>query len=243
MYVLQKMVRGVCMFWIIVLVVVIVIVVLGVKGSRKAKEREKAEAAAAAEKMKEEQERLIKELESQAAAGDAVAAKRLAMFKEKINAPFAYGSTYNNYDSNNYRAPNLDTVYRAAGNILLQVIAMNGGWDDFSIGKETDNTNKPKEGDMSCYFTAATGESCSVDWYYNSVGVCTSPNRGSHTGYCSISARMSLKMQPETVAVIVEEFTREITGYIKSNGGYQVYRAVSQFYEPKGRRLTEIWNS
>jgi hypothetical protein len=239
------------MFWIIVLVAVIVIVVLGVKGLRKAREWEKAEAAAAAEKLKAEQERLIKELEPKAAAGDAVAAKRLTMIKEKINVPIARGSTYGTYDLIYYRAQNLDTVYRTAGNILLQAIARHGGWDDFSIEKEVDNTKKPKEGNMCCYFTAVTGESCSVDWWYNTTnttGACTrpSPNGGVasvHTGYNSISASVSLKMQPETVAVIVEEFTREITGYIKSNGGYQVYRAVSEFYKPKGRKLTEIWNS
>jgi hypothetical protein len=128
----------------------------------------------------------------------------------------------------------------------LQAIARHGGWDDFSIEKEMDNTNKRKEGDISCHFTAVTGESCSVNWFYHTTGDCNSLNGGAvsvHTGYCTISASMSLKMQPETVAVIVEEFTREITGYIKSNGGYQVYRAASKLYEPKGRKLTEIWNS
>jgi type II secretory pathway pseudopilin PulG len=239
------------MFWIIVLAVVIVIVVFSVIGSRKAREREKAEAAAAAEKRKEEQERLIKELEPQAAAGDAVAAKRLTMIKEKINEPIVYDSTYSHYGIIYYRAQDLPTVYRTAGNILLDAIARHGGWDDFSIEKEVDNTNKPKEGNMCCYFTAVTGESCSVDWWYNTTnitGACTRPNPNGgviscHAGYNSISASVSLKMQPETVAAIVEEFAREITGYIKSNGGYQVYRAVSEFYEPKGRRRNEIWNS
>jgi hypothetical protein len=232
------------MFWIIVLVIVIVIVVLGVISSHKTNERLKAEAVAAAEKLKEEQERLIKELELQAATGDAIAAKKLTMVKEKVNIPFVYGSTYSSYGSIYYRAQNLDTVYRTAGNILLQAISRHGGWDDFSIKKETDNTNKPKEGNMSCDFTADTGESCDVAWYYNTTGQCSQPNGGVHTGYCIISASMRLKMQSETVAVIVEEFTREITSYIKSNGGYQVYTSVSDFYKkPESRKLTEIWNS
>jgi hypothetical protein len=234
------------MFWIIVVVVVIVVVVLGTISSRKTKEREKAEAAAAAQKQKEEQERLIKELESKAAAGDADAAKKLTMIKEKINAPFVNGGTYNEYGySIYYRARNLDTVYSAAGNILLRAIAGHGGWDDFSIEKETDNTKNPKEGYMTCYFNAVTGESCSVDWSYNTERTVFSFSGGTeaYTGYLSISARVYLKMPPETVTAIVKEFTREITAFLKSNGGYQVCMNASQFNEPKTRKLTEIWNS
>jgi len=234
------------MFWIILLVVVIVIVVFGAIGSRKTKEREKAEAAVAAEKKKVEQERLMKELESQATAGDAVAAKRLTVIKEKINEPLVYGNTYSTYGMIIYRAQNLETVYSTAGNILLQAIAKHGGWDDFSIEKETDNTNKPKEGNMHCSFTAPTGESCSIEWSYNTTGYCTRLIGGAtstHTGYCTISASMYLKMKAETVAVIVEEFIRGITSYIKSYGGYQVCMTATNFFEPKTKKLTEIWNS
>jgi hypothetical protein len=53
---------------------------------------------------------------------------------------------------------------------------------------------------------------------------------------------VSLKMHSETITAIVEEFTRGITSYLKSHGGYQVYRTVSHFYELKARKLTEIWN-
>jgi hypothetical protein len=242
----EKSFEGVCMFWIIVLLVVIGIVVLSVIGSRKTKAREKEEAAAREQKLKEEQERVIKELEPQAAAGDAVAAKKLAMIKEKINEPIVYGSTYSDYGMIYYRAQNLDTVYSTAGNLLLQAIARHGGWDDFSIGKESDNTKNPKEGNMVCYFSAVTGESCSVDWFYDTKRSVSSLTGGSvsvHTGYNCISASMSLKMQPETVSAIVEEFTREITSYLKSNGGYQVCMTVTHFYEAKTKKLTEIWNS
>jgi hypothetical protein len=234
------------MFWIIVLVVVIVIVVFGAINSRKAKEQEKAEAAAAAEKRKEEQERLIKELESQAAAGDAVAAKKLTMIKEKINEPIVYDSTYSDYGSIYYRgAQHLDTIYSTAGNLLLKAIAEHGGWDDFSIAKETDNTKNPKEGNMDCYFSAVTGESCSVSWWYNvkRTVFSFSGETAVYTGYNSISASISLKMPAETVAAILEEFTRGITAFLKSNGAYQVCMNASQFYEPKTRKLTEIWNS
>jgi hypothetical protein len=235
-----------CMFWIIVLAVVIVIVIFGTINSRKTKEREKAEAAAAAEKRKEEQERMIKELETQAAAGDAVAAEKLTIIKKKINEPLVYDNTSRHYGFIHYRAQNLDTVYRTAGNILLEAIAGHGGWDDFVIEKERDSTNQPDEGYMSCSFIAATGESCMVEWSYHTKGHCTRHNGGSvsvHTGYFDISANMQLKMPPETVAVIVEEFTREITSYIKSHGGYQVCITASQFYEPRTIKLTEIWDS
>jgi hypothetical protein len=157
-------------------------------------------------RAKEEDERMIKELKSKAAAGDAAAEKLFNYLELKVGKPFVYGSS----KSIHYRGPQIDNAYRTSGNILLQIIAESDGWDDYSIGKESDDTKNPKEGSMRCDFTSPTKESCSVTWGYK---------KGC---YNFIFADIHLRANSLVVEGILREFEQKMIGFLKSQGASPV---------------------
>ena len=202
------------MFWIILLIVVAVIVVLIVRGStprarekrRLAEQKRKEEATAAEKKKKEEDERFLMELESKAATGDAAAEKLFNYLRFKLTQPLYYGSS----KSIRFRGLQINTVFSTAGNTLLQIIAESDGWDDFSIEKETDDTQNPREGSMRCSFTAPSGESCSVTWGYKK-GV-----------YDFILADIKLRTNSVLVDAILRIFEERMICFLKSQGASPV---------------------
>ena len=210
------------MFLIVLLAVVVVIVVLKVIISQK----KKARAVAEEQRRKVEDESLVKELEPKAAAGDAAATKLLNYLRLRITQPFVNGSSRNIQ----YRGVKIGTVYSTAGNTLLQIIAEYDGWDDFSIENEKDSTNDPKYGRMVCYFTAPTGESCSVTWGYDDGS--SFPNHP----HDFISATIKLRKNSIGVEGILREFEQKMISFLKSQG-------ASPASGPDFNHLIRFWNS
>lgn len=184
----------------------------------KKEKMEEAAAVAAAQKQKEEDERLLNELKPKVAAGDA-AAEKLFHYIEGSHR-IVHGSS----EYIRFRGAKTNTVYSTAGNILLQIIAESNGWDDFSVGNETDNTKNPKEGSMSCSFTAPTRESCSVEWGYE--------KKVAFYDYIHVS--INLRTNSLVVEGILREFEEKMISFLKSQGASPVpgsgFEALLRFW-------------